>query len=122
MKFDKDQIEQTRAALHASNEFISQQHHAKVPPEHVTDAVNIICDMAISSLSSPEATARWIPVEERLPENRQIVIVSGGTARYLDGIWYTGMEEPLFRRDIQWRVTHWMPFPSLQPQGRKGET
>lgn len=53
----------------------------------------------------------WIKCSDRLPFNGQTVLVSGGTAQLKNGVWYTGMEEPLFRRPIEWTVTHWMPLP-----------
>jgi hypothetical protein len=31
-----------------------------------------------------------------------------------DGIWYSGMEEPLFQRPIEWEVKGWMPIPIMQ--------
>ena len=57
---------------------------------------------------------RWIPVEERLPEEGVSVLVNH---------WMTGVEMA-FRRDDQWGIawtgfmgsgsgyTHWMPLPS----------
>jgi len=53
---------------------------------------------------------RWIPVSERLPEEYITVMVAGGIARYVDGVWWTGMEEPLYQREIKWEVTHWKPI------------
>lgn len=54
----------------------------------------------------------WISVAEKLPEQGKKVLVSGGVACMREGVWYTGMEEPLFQRPIQWKVTHWMPLPN----------
>lgn len=54
---------------------------------------------------------RWISCKNRLPAERTTVLVDGGIAQLIDGIWYTGMEEPLFRRCIMWEVTHWQPLP-----------
>lgn len=54
-----------------------------------------------------------ISVKDRLPENGVPVIVSGGLAmRKTGGEWFTGMEEPLYMRKIEWEVTHWMPLPA----------
>lgn len=40
------------------------------------------------------------------------VIVSGGIAmKKTGGLWYTGMEEPMYQRPIQWEVKGWMPIP-----------
>ena len=60
-----------------------------------------------------ELARRWIPVEERLPEENVCVLANH---------WMTGIEMA-FRRDDQWGVawtgfmgsgsgyTHWMPLP-----------
>ena len=55
----------------------------------------------------------WRDTFEQMPNDGEPVLVSGGTAVWRDGVWYTGMEEPLFQRPIEWKVTHWMPFPAL---------
>ncbi len=54
----------------------------------------------------------WISVEDKLPEEFITVIVPGGIAQYRGKNWYTGMEEPLFFRQIMWEVTYWMPLPN----------
>jgi broad specificity phosphatase PhoE len=71
-----------------------------------------------ASLAAPEGERRfWVAVEDAMPQSGEIVLVSGGTAMHVDGVWYTGMEEPLFRRTINWPVTHWRPLPYYpQPQ------
>lgn len=53
---------------------------------------------------------KWIPIEERLPDTKELVIVHGGVAIYKDGEWITqtGLDAG---RPIQWDVTHWMPLP-----------
>jgi hypothetical protein len=53
----------------------------------------------------------WVSVEERLPEEGVSVIVDGGSA-YLSssGEWRTASGN---HREIQWKVTHWMPIPAL---------
>jgi len=57
----------------------------------------------------------WISVEDRLPEENEIVIVSGGIACLLGGVWHsqTGIDTG---RPIQWELTHWMPLPDA-PEG-----
>jgi hypothetical protein len=55
---------------------------------------------------------KWISVEDRLPAFGEVVLVQGGVALLRgNGNWYTGMEEPLFTRIINWKVTHWRPLP-----------
>lgn len=54
----------------------------------------------------------WVPVEERLPETRQIVLIAGGIGHLAHGgTWYTDTG-PDAGRQIQWEVTHWMPLPT----------
>ena len=69
---------------------------------------------AIEELERLYAEPRWIPVEERLPEENVCVLANH---------WMTGIEIA-FRRDDQWGIawtgfmgsgsgyTHWMPLPS----------
>ena len=59
-----------------------------------------------------EEMCGWISVEDKLPEEFITVIVPGGIAQYKGGNWYTGMEEPLFLRQIVWEVPYWMPLPN----------
>ena len=47
---------------------------------------------------------------ELTPDDGQIVIVAGGIAQYRDGVFYTGMEEPMYQRPIEWSVTWWEPL------------
>lgn len=47
---------------------------------------------------------------DTLPEEGQIVFVEGGTAQFRQGSFYTGMEEPLYTRRIQWDVKWWLPM------------
>lgn len=51
----------------------------------------------------------WISVKDRLPDNSRTVLVSGGCAYYLDGNWYSRMDEgdPI----IEWIVGYWMELP-----------
>jgi hypothetical protein len=72
------------------------------------DAVSAALEYALT------VAARWIPVEERLPEEGVSVLVNH---------WMTGIEMA-YRRGDQWGITwtgfigsgsgysHWMPLPS----------
>lgn len=57
------------------------------------------------------ANRGWRDSDVERPLQDEIVIVHGGIAQYRNGVFYTGMETPQFRRPIQWAVTHWMSFP-----------
>lgn len=61
---------------------------------------------AIEQLSKP----RWIPVTERLPEIRKVVLITDGidvgTGWMNQGWWNTSFAD--IQRDA---VTHWMPLP-----------
>lgn len=65
---------------------------------------------------------QWIPVSERLPHSRDMVIVQGGVGYYDASTlgWYTltGFDSP--GKPIQWEVTHWMPLPAPPLAARPG--
>ena len=48
----------------------------------------------------------------KLPPVDECVIVAGGVAKIKeDGIWYTGMEEPVFERPLEWSPKWWAKIP-----------
>lgn len=50
---------------------------------------------------------------EELPPNGVPVIVCGGVAMMkTGGEWFSGMEEPLFERPLEWTPTWWMKIPN----------
>lgn len=51
--------------------------------------------------------------DEELPPKGIPVIVAGGTAMLKTGNeWFTGMEEPLFTRHLEWTPKWWMQIPT----------
>ena len=74
---------------------------------------------------SAEKTGRWIPVSERLPEDRELILFSTKTDRVFEGRYFddnTGHQWYSFRDDIfAWNnvVTAWMPLP--QPYKAESE-
>lgn len=53
-----------------------------------------------------------IDTSHKMPPDGVPVIVAGGTAmRKTGGEWFTGMEEPLFQRPLQWEPLWWAPIP-----------
>jgi len=51
-------------------------------------------------------------VGDTLPPVGVCVIVAGGVAKIKeDGIWYTGMEEPVFERPLEWSPKWWAKIP-----------
>lgn len=68
------------------------------------------------------AVQQWVPCSERLPENRDKVLVTDmwwgpqiEIARYVDGKFYEGPEEI----DVTSTVTAWMPLPEPHCEGRR---
>ena len=61
-----------------------------------------------------EKPTGWQPIETA-PEYTT-VFVAGGIAQKRNGVWFTGMEEPMFQRAIEWPVTVWMPLPAPPKQ------
>lgn len=53
-----------------------------------------------------------IDTEKKLPPKGVPVIVAGGVAMLkTGGEWFTGMEEPLFQRSLEWSPMWWAPIP-----------
>lgn len=77
--------------------------------QSIPDTCNEIRDYIILSLPSIPAPSQWIPVEERLPEDGEIVIT-------YNSIWVFSMEH---FQDWKWTlyktshlpITHWQPLP-----------
>jgi hypothetical protein len=77
----------------------------------VTGCMSCLCFRKAAAEVGKAQTEWWVSVEERLPEEGVSVIVDGGSA-YLSssGEWRTASGN---HREIQWKVTHWMPIPAL---------
>lgn len=58
----------------------------------------------------------WQP-EETAPILTKVIVSGGVAMKKEDGEWYTGMEEPLFERPINWTVRGWMPIPHMEGIG-----
>ena len=75
--------------------------------------VGVMCEDALAYIQHLEARVpRWIPVEERLPEDDEMYLVyttehTCAVYRYWgDGEWETEWGE-----DASHDITHWMPLP-----------
>lgn len=82
--------------------------------ETVAKAVNDACILAVAALREQEER-RWIPVTERLPEEKVNCIVHYKHA-YCDNddYWAIGIcfyDGEKFQIDWAYKVTHWMPLP-----------
>lgn len=69
----------------------------------------------LSAQSAPETKIHWHLTADRKPYNNQVVAVHGGIAMYTDGLFYSGNADPVFRRVIQWEVTHWARIEDITP-------
>lgn len=65
--------------------------------------------------------AKWSSVDERLPEDGQVVIVHGGIAFRQNNVWRTLTGEAYPGRIIQWVVKHWRPLPSPPDAALEGK-
>lgn len=78
-------------------------------------------DVADYLISNGVTVQEWIPVDERLPEEKVDCIVHYKHAYCNnDGYWAIGFcfyDGEKFRIDLAYKVTHWMPIP----QPPKGE-
>jgi len=74
------------------------------------DEVKSTTDLARAAADALDAM-EWKP--ERFALKNTVVIVDGGLAmKRDDDVWYSGMEEPLYARPIEWDVKVFMPLPS----------
>lgn len=48
---------------------------------------------------------------KELPPEFQPVIISGGIGMMKHGLWFSGMEYPLYERPLEWKPTWWMKIP-----------
>ena len=74
----------------------------------------------INTSADVEPVQEWIPVDERLPEEKVDCIVHYKHAYCNnDGYWAIGFcfyDGEKFRIDLAYKVTHWMPLPE-PPKG-----
>ena len=91
--------------------YISKDYHDKVYAE---------LQKRYFDLLVPERT-RWIPVSDRLPDDRTSILVYHNISGLTDEAWfYKHIRHPLHEYDIDdqyWSdVTHWMPLPEPPEQ------
>lgn len=60
---------------------------------------------------------------ETAPKGVPVIVAGGIAMQKTGGEWYTGMEEPLFMRRLEWQPKWWMPIPTNNDAltGQKGE-
>ena len=66
------------------------------------------------------AERRWIPVEERLPELSQDVIICDGRLGDLIIAWRARNTGNFYNGEQQLHPTHWMPLPPLPGEEVQG--
>lgn len=86
-------------------------------PISACDALKYAERAVEAGYSKPE----WISVDERLPEEYDIILCFDGSdvqsSVFLDGEF---IEDDKYEGDPIWGVTHWMPFPQA-PKMKGGE-
>ncbi len=48
---------------------------------------------------------------ETVPLNVPVIVAGGIAMKKTDGQWFTGMEEPLYQRPLEWTPKWWMAIP-----------
>lgn len=86
---------------------INYENRGKSDAEEFEKDFNEILDLAIKAL---EQEPRWIPVEERLPEEQglYLVTIKSGDKYYIDTDLYNTLYKKGFRTP---NVIAWMPLP-----------
>lgn len=118
----EDRLKCYIAGAHSRDEEIKQLEQALAATEDVLDVKR----KKLDQLHNP-----WVSVEERLPEESQIVFVhmQGGSfdsAIYTNGAFERSLQLKFGMKDegytiISWEqrfksnITHWMPIPTLNP-------
>ena len=65
-----------------------------------------------------DATPKWIPVAEQLPETGKIVLAYTGVGYFSDTAQWTGYRwEKTWDFEVLYGVTHWMPLPEPPKEG-----
>ena len=86
-------------------------------PHELVDPIEAVADYL---LDCGVTVQEWIPVDERLPEEKVDCIVHYKHAYCNnDGYWAIGFcfyDGEKFRIDLAYKVTHWMPMPD-PPKG-----
>lgn len=60
-----------------------------------------------------QVSIKIVPTAEEMPPKGVPVIVAGGLAMLKTGDeWFSGMEEPLYQRPLEWTPRWWMEIPS----------
>lgn len=72
--------------------------------------VNICLTKQESDQLEEFLSPKWIKCSDRLPEDYDIVIISGGLGYFTGKKWISVIGTEY--NEIQWEVTHWMPLPS----------
>ncbi len=85
--------------------------------EFIAQSVKSDVDMALVADAIKTLEQRWIPCSERLPEDREIVLLSTETDKVFEGRFYddnTDCQWYVFRNETflpNHVVTAWMPLP-----------
>ena len=53
---------------------------------------------------------QWRP-ENEAPKGVPVIVRGGLAMKKTGGEWFSGMEEPLYQRSLQWKPDCWMPLP-----------
>lgn len=108
--------EETIKVLERAEDYVGIHYINGVEDPYISPYLLKAIDFAVAALREQEQR-RWIPVEERLPQNYISVLVYIPTAEPLpmvheayigdDGEWHSSIVYGVENED----VTHWMPMP-----------
>lgn len=74
-----------------------------------------VCDTWEEAIDLVKAHSGWRPIETA-PKGIPVLVEGGLAMQKTGGLWYSGMEEPLYARQLSWKPTHWQPLPTPPSQ------
>jgi len=78
--------------------------------------------LALSArIAELEAASAWNYDIESAPKGVPVIVHGGLAMKKTGGVWVTGMEEPLYQRELGWDPECWMHLPRPNNTAQEGK-